>query len=144
MAIRENISENNIIFSDIFVISGDGTSSGTIIDTSEWDLGTGIYISAPIYTDGTYTVTLVEGDDSGLADGQTVPDDKLAVVDGLNAIDPGFSAVTVPGDKLFKVGVTSNKQYLRVDVNATAVTTGATVLTYILAKTENRPADIDQ
>lgn len=127
MAVRDNVTLNNVILSDSAVISSDTTTNGTIIDTADFDCGLSFFIGATAYTDGTYKLVLEEGDESNLSDATTVPAKKLIEVDGLDAVTTGVTALTADGGKFFKVGLHSNKRYVRANVVSTSTSTGATI-----------------
>lgn len=136
MAILDNVSRNNILLSNVVAIAADGTTVGSIINTADYDNGISFYIAAPIYTDGTYKLLLTEGEDPALADGVVVIDDKLILSDTLDAVNDGVTQMTPADGKMFKVGIFSNKTYLRADIVATNVTTGATVSVVTLVSPE--------
>lgn len=103
---------------DFGAISTNTTTNGNIIDTSNFNSITFLLV-ASAYTDGTYKITLTEGDDSGLSDGATVSSDfTIGDVSTINV-----AAVDTP----VRVGYTGNKRYVRMNVVSTAVTTGATL-----------------
>ena len=121
MAIRD-------IRSDILVkqalnhrFTADGAQQSAIIDTANFDMGIMFSFAVPDYTDGSYAVTIDEGDDSGLSDAAAVPANKL-----IGSL-PTLTAVTADNATLSTFGVHSNKRYLRVTVTASSVTTGAEV-----------------
>lgn len=136
MAVRDNVTLNNVILSDSVAISSDTTTNGTIIDTADFDMGLSFFIGATAYTDGTYKLVLQEGDESNLSDAATVPADKLIEVDGLDAVKTGVTALTAAGGEFFKVGVHSNKRYVRANIVSTSTSTGATIAVVALASPE--------
>lgn len=117
------------------VISTNTTTNGDIIDTRGSN-AIMFTLLAAAYTDGTYTPSFQEGDDSGLSDAATVPAARLigtpagAVVNSL----AGASA------NLKSVGVLSSKRYLRMNIASTSVTTGATIVGVAHKRVDVMPA----
>lgn len=111
-------------------ISSNTTTNGVIIDT----LGYGalaFVLNVGARTDGSYTLALTHGDDSGLSDG-AAPD--------ASDINGAASAVT-SAQTLQKLGYVGNKRYVRASVVSTGVTSGATVgVTAILGRPQIGPA----
>lgn len=136
MAVRDNVTLNNILLAFEGNITTDTTTTGAIIDTANQDLGVSFWIGASAYTDGTYKLILEEGDDSGLSDATTVPAEKLIEVSGLDAVTTGVTAITADGDKYFKVGVFSTKRFVRPSVVSTATSTGAQISVLALVSPE--------
>ena len=101
--------------------TADGAQQSAIIDTANFDKGIMFSFAVPDYTDGSYAVTIDEGDDSGLSDASAVASGNL-----IGSL-PTLSAVTTDNATLSTFGVHSNKRYLRVTVTASSVTTGAEV-----------------
>ena len=136
MAVRDNVTLNNIILTPEDNITTHTTTHGSIIDTADQDLGVSFFIGATAYTDGTYKLVLQEGDDSGLSDATTVPAEKLIEVPGLQAVTDGVTAVTADLDKYFKVGVFSTKRYVRANIVSTSTSTGAQISVLALVSPE--------
>ena len=141
MAVRDNVTLNNILLSDQVAISSDTTTNGTIIDSAAVEGGLSFYIASTAYTDGTYKLLLQEGEASNLSDAATVPDEKLILVTGLDAVNTGVTAVTADGAKYFKVGVFSNLRYVRANIVSTVTTSGATINVIALVSPEILAAD---
>jgi hypothetical protein len=143
MAVRDMISTMSARLSSHTAITSNGITNGTIMDTAEYDLGVSFVMSAPIRTDGTYKLTFMEGDDSGLTDGTVVPADKIITLANTadDAVITGITAATTgPANLIKRAGVHSTKRYVRAVVNATAVTTGATISVTALLGAELIPA----
>lgn len=137
MAVRENVTLNNVLLTFEAAISTDTTTTtGAIIDTADQDLGVSFFIGATAYTDGTYKLVIIEGDDSGLSDGTTVGAEKLVEVPGLKAVTDGVTALTADGAKYFKVGVHSTKRFLRANIVSTGTSTGAQISVLALVSPE--------
>ena len=127
MAVRDNVTLNNILLNLAAAVTTDTTTAGAIVDTADQERGVSFYLSASAYTDGTYKLILEEGNDSGLSDATVVPVEKLILVDGLDAVNDGVTAVTAANGKYVKVGIFSNKRYVRPSVVSTVTTSGATL-----------------
>ena len=102
-------------------ISSDTTTAGAIIDTADFDLGIMFDLVASAYTDGSYTLLIEEGDDSGLSDAAVVPAEYL-----IGAL-PVVAAATGSGAVVPTVGLISNKRYVRTSVVSTSTSTGSSV-----------------
>lgn len=98
-------------------ITTDTTTVGAIIDSKGFESLEFIIASGTI-TDGTYTLILEEGDDSGLSDAAVVPaDEVLGVLTGFVAADD---------DTTKRVGSIGKKRYQRLSILSAATTTGGT------------------
>lgn len=136
MAIQDIRSDLSNSAALIATVTGNGTTNGAIIDTAEMDGGLMFSVSAPVYTDGTYTFTLQEGDESNLSDAATVASGKLLG----SLTDLTLSAATASGGDMADIGVFSNKRYVRLQVTAASVTTGATIVAVATQKNNLVPA----
>ena len=99
---------------DSQTISTDTTTNGEIIDTAGYH-GLEFILKSGTLTDGAYTVTLTEGDDSALSDGATVDSDDL-----LGSIT--FAATE--DDTAKRVGYIGKKRYVRMNVVSTSTSSG--------------------
>jgi len=133
MAVRDQVSKMDSFQALYEAIASDTTTVGAIIDTAHYELGFSAFISAPVWTDGTYTLKLEESDDSGMAGAVDVPAEKL-----IGSL-PAVGALTADGGKLGKIGVFSNLRYVRISVVSTGVTTGATVNVAVVQHSEVCP-----
>lgn len=133
MAVRDQVTRFDGYQGSYDVISSNTTTVGATFDTANHELGFSVLISAPAWTDGTYTLLLEESDDAGMAGAVTIPAAKLI------GDFPAVSAATVDGVALGKVGVFSNLRYIRVSVVSTGVTTGATIRTTVIKHSEYLP-----
>lgn len=124
MAIKDIRSQN--LQQDAFnqFISANGNFDGAILDTADNDGGFMISVMTANYVDGSYSVSIFESDDSGMAGATEITDPQKII--GTSPIV--VSAATASGDILETMGVFSNKRYLRVRVVASAVTTGSDVI----------------
>ncbi|NIS52141.1 hypothetical protein GWN42_14040 [candidate division KSB1 bacterium] len=95
-----------------------GTVAGVIIDTKDFESIVFVIQSATI-TDGTHTVKLEDGDDSGLSDAADVP-----AADLLGAL-PAFLAADDNAVK--RVGCVTKKRYVRLSIVTTGATTGGSL-----------------
>lgn len=108
-------------------ISSDTTTNGAIIDTAKYELGLTFNVAAAAWTDGTYTFTLEESDDSGMSGAVDIDDSKLIGTEaGLT-----ISAAETQGDILGSIGVFSNLRYVRLKVTSTSTATGATIVSIL-------------
>lgn len=117
------------------VINTDTTTTGAILDTADYDMGVTFALLVTGYTDGTYTLKIEDGDDSGLSDAADV-DSAMLVYGSLPAASAGASE----GDALSKEGVHSTKRYIRPSIVSTSTTTGATVQVIAIMGPEVLPA----
>ena len=99
---------------DSQTISTDTTTNGEIIDTSSFH-GLEFFLKSAAITDGTYTVTLTEGDDSALGDGTTVD-----AADLLGSI----AFVAAEDDTPKRIGYIGKKRYVRMNVVSADTTSG--------------------
>lgn len=120
------------------VIATDTTTTGAIIDTADYDMGVTFAVLVTAYTDGTYTLKIEDGDDSGLSDAADVATTQL-VYGSL----PAVSAGSTEGDAMAKEGVHSAKRYIRASIVSTSTTTGATVQVVAIVGPEVLPAPQD-
>lgn len=119
-------------------ISSNTTTTGAIIDTAGYDNGVYFAIGCNAYTDGTYTMTIQEGDDSGLSDASTVTTSQLVY-----GAYPALKAAIAEGSACAKEAVFSTKRYLRMSIVSTGVTTGADVFGVAVMNAEIAPTDQD-
>jgi len=133
MAVRDQVTLMDAFQGSYDVISTDTTTVGAIFDTADYELGFSVFISAPAWVDGTYTLKLEESDDSGMAGAVDIPAAKL-----IGSL-PAVSALTADGAALDKVGVFSNLRYIRVSVVSTSTTSGATIRTTVVKHSEYLP-----
>lgn len=129
MAVREMVTKSDVLLAHQGSIASNTTTNTTIIDTADYDVGISFYLSAPVYTDGTFKLTFQEGDDSGLSDATTVPAVKIVPISdsAQDAVNTGITEQTDDGDRLVKAGIHSTKRYVRANIVSTGVTSGATV-----------------
>jgi len=98
-------------------VSTDTTTAGNIIDTMTFEALEFIFQSGTI-TDGTYTVSLEEGDDAALADAAAVSADET-----LGSI----SFVAADDNTAKRIGYIGKKRYVRASVVSTGTSTGGTL-----------------
>lgn len=135
MAVRDQVTKMNAYQGLYATIATDVTTAGAIFDTADFELGFSVFLSAPAWTDGTYTLLLEESDDAGMVGAVTIPDEKLI------GTFPAVAAETVDGVSLGKVGVFSNLRYIRVSVVSTATSTGATIRATVIKHAEYLPTE---
>jgi hypothetical protein len=97
------------------IISANGTTTGQTLDVAEYGSLEFIFLSGVI-TDGTFTVTLYEGDASDMSDEAAVADVDLL------GTEPVFAATD--DNTVKRVGYIGNKRYVRAKVVQTGATTG--------------------
>jgi hypothetical protein len=100
---------------DSQTIGSNTTTVGNIIDTVGFE-SLLFLVSLGNWTDGTFTVKLEEGDDSGLSDAADVPAAQV-----LGTL-PALGADNAIG----RVGSIGKKRYQRLSIVTTGVTTGST------------------
>jgi hypothetical protein len=110
---------NNLKFSRAIspaaILSANGTTTGQTIDVVEFGSLEFAFLAGAI-TDGTFTVTVYEGDESDMSD-------EAAVADGdLLGTEPVFTSADANTTK--KVGYKGNKRYVRAKVVQAGATTG--------------------
>jgi len=105
---------------DPVAVASNTTLTGDIIDTAGFQSAL-FAISAGTLTDGTYTPTLYEGNDSGLSDAAAVADGDLI------GTEAGATMIASEDGDCAKLGYKGTKRYLRLDIASTGVTTGGVV-----------------
>ena len=132
--IRSDIQQNIAL---TVAVTGNGTTNGFAIDTADFELGLMFDVLVNNFTDGSYAFTLEESVDSAF----TVP---VAIVDGSDKLIGTLAGLTataasVSGAILKTIGVISNLQFVRLNVVATGVTTGADIVSVVSQKGEVMP-----
>ncbi len=120
MPVQEQATKQVVTLALEANISSNTTTAGAIIDTADFDLGIYFALAATTYTDGTYTLKIEDGDDSGLSDAADVATGQLVY-----GTLPAVSAVLADGADYSKEGVIGTKRYVRASIVSTGVTTGA-------------------
>lgn len=132
MPTRDNHSDQLVFESQAEIAIGTDTiTNGVIFDTADYDMGIKFAHNITAYTDGTYTISYEDGDDSGLSDAAAVPAEQV-IGDAL-----ALTAATVgayPSN-----GVFSTKRYVRQVITSTGTTTGATINSVIVKRGEYNP-----
>lgn len=101
-------------------ISSNTTTNGSIIDTQDAESLEFLILSGTL-TDGTYTPSLTEGDESNLSDGATVAaDDMIGTV-----ADATFAATD--DNVVKKLGYKGGKRYVRLNITSAGASSGGTV-----------------
>lgn len=106
---------NGAVALNIGAISSSTTTTGNIIDTQGYT-GIEFFLLVGARTDGTYTMSLEHGDDSGLSDAAAPSSDDVI-----------GSAASSAANSVKRLGYVGNKRYVRCKVVSTTVTSGATV-----------------
>ena len=97
------------------ILSSNGTTTGQTIDTVEYGSLEFLFAAGAI-TDGTFTVTVYEGDASNMSDEAAVADADLL------GTEPTFTSADANAVK--RVGYKGGKRYVRAKVVQTGATTG--------------------
>lgn len=140
MPVKEQVTRQKVINAlEPQAITSNTTTPGAIIDAADFDNGLYFSVLCYAYTDGTYTLKIEEGDDSGLSDAADVDADKQLVYGTL----PAVTAAHSEGDVIPKEGVHSTKRYIRASLVSTGVTTGASLAVVAVAGPEVLPAPQD-
>jgi hypothetical protein len=104
--------------SPVVITAGDATLTSEIIDRANFGSLEYVFISGAI-TDGTFTITIYESDDSGMSG-------EVAVADAdLIGTEMAFVGATAADDNTTKkVGYKGSKRYTRAKIVQTGATTG--------------------
>ncbi len=115
------------------------TTFGVAIDTKDAPFDTTFIVGASAYTDGTFNLQVQEADDAGFTENVGVLDRDHVV--GQPTLPLSIGAVTAPGtDDMVKFGVFATRRFIRLQVEATGVTTGATLEAFIALGAAINPA----
>ena len=132
MPTKEQVTMQKVIKAlESQIIGSNTTTTGAIIDTADFDMGLYFAMDVSAWTDGTFTLKIEDGDDSGLSDAADVATAQLVY-----GTLPALGASLAEGAVMPKEGVHSTKRYVRVSIVSTAVTTGATVAVYAVLGAE--------
>lgn len=101
-------------------ISSNTTTVGEIIDLQSFE-SLEFIIQSGNLTDGTYTVLIEEGEDSGLSDASAVDDKDLLGTEAL------ASFVSSEDNTLKKIGYTGGMRYARLSIISASTSTGGTI-----------------
>lgn len=127
--IRSNLQQTLIIAE---ALAANGTATGIILDTADFELGLMFELTVTSHTTGTFTLAIFESDAANMAGETPVIGDKLI------GTLPVETAVVAVGAVLQTVGVISNKRYVRADVIGTDTSVG-TMRVIATQKAENMP-----
>jgi len=116
-------------------ITTDTTTDGFIIDTANYDSGVMFGFMCSSYVDGTYTVNLQDGDDSGLSDAADIPASKIIGDKTTISLTGG----TPEGDLLATLGITCTKRYVMVQIISTSTSSGSIISAICVKKAELLP-----
>jgi hypothetical protein len=109
---------NGAVALDLTAISTDTTTAGNIIDTKGYE-AIEFFVWTGTLTDGTYTVLLEEGDDSGLSD--------AAAVDSSETLGTLPVIPATGDDSVYRVGSIGKKRYQRLSIVSASTTSGGTL-----------------
>jgi len=119
MATRELASSVKVVHGlDLVNISSDTNTDGTAVDTQGFNSVTAVISAGPsgAYTDGTYTVTVLEGDTSG---GSFTATDSSQMV-----TQSGTEAITADNENGW-VGYVGIKRWVKIRIVSTSTSSGA-------------------
>lgn len=134
MPTRDNHSRQKMVEALASTAIGTNTTTnGVIIDTADFDMGIKFGFDVSAFTDGVFTISYEDGDDSGLSDAAAVATDKVI---GSTVI---LVAATAAGATFTGNGLFSTKRFVRAVVTSTGVTTGATISAIAVLSGENNP-----
>ncbi len=121
MAVKDMVTQSVMMLAHQSAIAADTTTLSAIIDTADYDLGVSFYMSAPVYSAGTFKLTFLESDDSGMSGAISVIDDKIIPIfdPAQDAVVTGLVAITADGDLLQKAGLHSTKRYVQAQIVST-------------------------
>ncbi len=137
MAIKDNVSEMLLSYNANLVAASNGDLTGAGVDTADLELGLTLAAFTSVYIDGTHTLTAQESADNGVTDPWTdVPAEKLIIP--FTDSNVANAAVSF-GDPMLKVGVFSNKRWVRPKLTSEGVTGGATFAVISAQKAEQSP-----
>ena len=112
--LHNNINGARLI-SPAAIISANGTTTSQTIDVTEFG-SLELFFQSGVITDGTFTVTVYEGDASDMSDEAAVADADLL------GTEPVFAATD--DNVVKKVGYKGGKRYVRAKVLQAGATTG--------------------
>jgi hypothetical protein len=123
--IKNNI-ETDLAFYRQF--TANGSWNGYILDTAHYESGIMFSFAVIDYTDGTYTVTIQESDDSGMSGATTVTSNNVigSLSDLIFTADTGVPMVTI--------GIIGTKRYVRLKILLTGQTVPNTKMTVNTSK----------
>jgi len=134
MPTREHVTHQETRLALEAEITSNTTTAGAIFDTADYDAGVYFALAATGWTDGTYTLKIEDGDDSGLSDAADVAADQLVY-----GTLPSIGAAIADGAAYEREGVIGTKRYVRASVVSTGVTTGAFISVICLKDAELIP-----
>ncbi len=113
-------------------LAANGTVTGSVIDTADFELGLMFSLNVSAFTTGTFTLALFEADNVAMTGAVAITGDKLI------GTLPVAIAASAEGSDLGTVGVISNLQFVRADVVGTDTSVG-TISVIATQKAENMP-----
>lgn len=115
-------------------ITSDTTTTSSFIDTAEFELGLMFSVNLSEFNAGTFTLQLLESDDTIIGNATVISGDQL-----IGPL-PVLTAVTANTTALQTVGVISNKRYVWARIVSTGSTSGNNRITVVSTqKGENLP-----
>ena len=132
----ENDLHSNVqaaVAMDTQAIASDTTTVGNIIDTQGFESIEFIGLSKTI-TDGTYTLKLEDGDDSGLSD--------AADVDSTLLLGTLFAFAAADDDAVLRTGCIAKKRYVRASIVSASTTTGVDMMSVVAVQGHPKTAPV--
>lgn len=116
-----------VIGLNIQAITTSTTTTGSAVDTADFNGGVNIVFQAGTLTDGTYTPLITECDTSGGS--YTAVDDQYLVSQDPSdiATAPEAQAALTVSNTVSKIGYVGYKRYIKVALVSTSVTSGGTL-----------------
>ena len=126
-----------VIGLNIQAITTNTTTTGSAVDTADFNGGVNIVFQAGTITDGTYTPLITESDTSG-GSYTAVSDEYLIPQDTSDAtIAPEAQAALTASNSVSKIGYVGYKRFIKAALVSTGVTSGGT-----LAAVVNKLGDV--
>lgn len=116
-----------VIGLNIQAITTNTTTTGSAVDTADFNGGVNIVFQAGTLTDGTYTPYITESDDNVTY--TAVADEYLVAQDPSNvgALAPEAQAALTVSNTVSKIGYVGYKRYIKAALVSTGVTSGGTL-----------------
>jgi hypothetical protein len=146
MSVREQVTKMNLATLFASTITTNDTVQGTPVDGADDELGLSFFLGLSGYTDGNYSLSLEDSADDGsgapLGDWTAIPDKKIVFggsdTPGANGVQSANGVVTsgetALGESHAKIGVFSERRWVRPVILSVAVTVGVTLATVSVVK----------
>ena len=107
------------------------TAFGAVIDTKDFDFDICFVVGLSARTDGTFNFRLQMADDAGFTTNVEVVDRDHLVGQPAGGIQTSAAVATAGTVDYKKLGIFANRRFVRLQVEATGVTSGATVDAFV-------------